>query len=48
VLDQEHLVKDPNYFAEMIKEVDLDGDGTVDFDEFVKMMEKVSIQLRNN
>ncbi|OMJ69611.1 hypothetical protein SteCoe_32631 [Stentor coeruleus] len=48
VLDQEHLVKDPNYFVEMIKEVDLDGDGTVDFDEFVKMMEKVSIQLRNN
>jgi calcium-dependent protein kinase len=44
VLDQENLVKDPQYWVDMVKEVDLDGDGTIDFEEFVQMMEKVSIQ----
>lgn len=41
VLDKENLVKDPGYWEEMIREVDIDGDGTIDFDEFVQMMEKV-------
>lgn len=46
VLDQEHLVKDPNYWADMVREVDVDGDGTIDFDEFVSMMEKVSVSAQ--
>ena len=47
VLDQENLVKDPNYWIEMIREVDIDGDGTIDFEEFVKMMEKVTNLVKN-
>jgi calcium-dependent protein kinase len=42
VLDKEHLVKDPNYWVDMIREVDQDGDGTIDFDEFREMMQKVN------
>jgi calcium-dependent protein kinase len=42
VLDKEHAVKDPNYWVEMIREVDQDGDGSIDFDEFREMMEKVN------
>ena len=48
VLDREHMVTDPGYWEEMIREVDTNGDGTIDFEEFVSMMEKVSSQNRNN
>jgi len=29
---------DPNIFAQMIKDADLNGDGQIDFEEFLKMM----------
>ena len=48
VLDREHMDTDPGYWEEMIREVDTNGDGTIDFEEFVSMMEKVSSQNRNN
>ncbi|OMJ80018.1 hypothetical protein SteCoe_19841 [Stentor coeruleus] len=40
VLDQENIVKDSKYWANMVREVDINGDGTIDFEEFVKMMEQ--------
>ena len=40
VLDQENLVKDPEYWINIIKEADIDGDGTLDFMEFADMMEQ--------
>ena len=38
VLDHDHTVSDPGYWEEIIKEVDLNGDGEINFEEFVSMM----------
>ena len=48
VLDQEKIVKDPHYWEEMIKEVDVDGDGTINFEEFVNMIEKTNSPSKIN
>lgn len=39
VLDQENIIKDRGVWREMVEEADIDQDGTIDFEEFVKMME---------
>ena len=40
VLDSGHFVKDPDLWVQMVKDADLDGDGSLTFEEFVVMMDK--------
>ena len=42
VLDQDKSVQDIDFWSQLIREVDEDGDGYISYQDFVKMMEKSS------
>ena len=41
IIGENNDIEDNNVWAKMIAEVDLDGNGVIDFEEFKEMMEKL-------
>jgi len=39
------MIKDKIYFEQLVKEVDTNGDGTIDYNEFLTMMTSGKIEL---
>ena len=48
MIDSDHNIDDPEIWRLMISEVDMDGDGEISYEEFVKMMERASISEVEN